>query len=375
MSNTFYFELNPQKVNISQNYLQSLIQYELGSDYKLKISLFEKQFGGHFYIDKKSSRGVEVFLHERKFFVMKLNILANEADYLICEKMLSVLVKKFDLEIHLDEEDLILDSEQLIKDYFQPEKIQHNRKIESDVIIKLILRARNNIRFDGVNNPVYFGMDFVELLEKKNATDEQTIVLFDQIMHKLQWELPDYIKPSPAVISRKDKSKEYKIRMMFKDYDYILNDYEFLLIGDTGNDEIVFINNDDLKQIINELNLPWQRPDGFTVISTKLNQTDWNKFVEASKKLNRQKEIDEPIRFMFEVTDVFRLNKVDILLGKGNIPLFEGKIRCGNIQLDVTPVYGNTEDTLNNLSFQVKKGTADKSMIGKIFMEVQNADS
>lgn len=371
MSKIFYFDLNPQKVNFSLNYLQKLIQQELTSEFELRLTLFENEFGGRFYIEKKSFRGVEVFLHDRKQFVMKLNILSNEADYLICEKMITVLVKNYELEVHEENDDIILDTEQLVKDYFLPEKINHEREIESDVIIKIILQTRNNIRFDGVNNPVYFGMGFLEQLKRENATGAQTLALIAQTMNKVQWELPDYVKPSPALISKKDNSKQFKIRMMFKENDYVLNDYEYLLICDTGiDDEIIFINNEDLKSIICEFQFPWQQPDDFTVVASKLKSKDWALFVEAARKYNRQREIEEPTRFIFEVREVFNLNKCDILLGKGNLPFYRGKVHCGDIQLDITPSFGNSLDSLNNLSFQLKKGYADKSLIGKIFMEM-----
>ena len=371
MSKIFYFDLNPQKVNFSLNYLQKLIQQELTSEFELRLTLFENEFGGRFYIEKKSFRGVEVFLHDRKQFVMKLNILSNEADYLICEKMITVLVRNYELEVHEENDDIILDTEQLVKDYFLPEKINHEREIEADVIIKIILQTRNNIRFDGVNNPVYFGMGFIEQLKRENSTGAQTLALIDQTMNKVQWKLPDYRKPSPALISKKDNSKQFKIRMMFNGNDYVLNDYEYLMICDTGIDaEIIFINNEDLKRIICECQIPWQQPDDFTVVASKLKSEDWDLFVEAARKYNRQREIEEPTRFIFEVREVFHLNKCDILLGKGNLPLYRGKVHCGDIQLDITPSFGNSLERLNNLSFQLKKGSADKSLIGKIFMEM-----
>ena len=369
MSKTFYFDLNPQKVNFSLNYLQKLIQKELGPYHKLKLALFEKEFGGRFYIDKESSRGVEVFLFERKQFVMKLNVLSNEADYLVCQKMLTVLIKNFDLEIYEDEDDeLVLETESGIEEYFSPENIFHERVIEADVILTLIERNKSNIRFDGINNPVYFGMDFIKEVEKKKLKDEQIIKMMDQTMHKIQWELPDYCKPDPAIISAKDKSKDFKVRIILCDRDYILTDYEYLLISDCEiADESICINHDDLKEIIHDLHLLWHEADDFTIVAPKLSQPEWKAFVSAAKKLNRKKEMDESTKFSFEVKDVFKLNKADILIGRGTLPLYEGKVHCGEIELEISPAWGNSQENLDNLSFQVKKGKAYQSLIGKIF--------
>ena len=266
----------------------------------MKDILFEKEFGGRFYIDKESSRGVEVFLFERKQFVMKLNVLSNEADYLVCQKMLTVLIKNFDLEIHEEDDELVLKTESGIEEYFLPEKILSKRVIESDVILILIERNKSNIRFDGVNNPVYFGMDFLKEVEEKKLKDEQIIKKMDQIMHKIQWELPDYCKPDPAIISAKDKNKDFKVRIILCDRDYILTDYEYLLISDCEiADERIFINHDDLKEIIHDLHLLWHESDDFTIVAPKLSQPEWKAFVSAARKLNRKK-IDESAKFSKE---------------------------------------------------------------------------
>ncbi|MBE6355250.1 hypothetical protein [Treponema sp.] len=369
MSRTFYFDLNPQKVNFSLNYLQNMIQKKLRPYHTVKLSLFKEEFGGRFYIDKESSKGVEVFLFERKQFVMKLNVLSNEADYLLCKKMLTVLVKQFNLEIQEEDDDeLILETESAIEELFLPKKILRERVIETDVILTLITRNKSNIRFDGINNPVYFGMDFINEVEKKKLKDEQIIKKIDQTMHKIQWELPDYCKPAPAIISANDSGKKFKVRIMLCDRDYILTDYEYLLISDSESaDEVIYINHDDLKKIIHDLHLFWQKADEFTVVAPKLSQPEWKAFVSVARKLNRKKEIDKPTKFSFKVKDVFKLNKVDILVGKGSLPFYEGKVHCSEIELEISPAWGNSQENIDNLSFQVKRGKAERSLIGKIF--------
>ena len=82
---------------------------------------------------------------------------------------------------------------------------------------------------------------------------------------------------------------------------------------------------------------------------------------------NRKKEIDESAKFSLEVKDVFKLNRADILIGKGTLPLYEGKVHCGEIELEISPAWGNSQENLDNLSFQVKRGKAERSLIGKIF--------
>ena len=391
MSKTYSFKLDFQKVNFSLGYLQDLVQQKLGTDNIMKLDLFKNEFGGRFFIEGKSSRGIEVYLentkpqpksidatNEKEFkaflkskkFVIRAAVLSNEFDYLICENIITVLVENFNLSIRAEEDEMTLDSISSIKSYFLPERITIERKIECNVIASMIKKIRDTMRFDGVKEPAYFGINFIEQNKTDNPMDDKLLQAFDDVMNKIQWGLPDYVKPSPAAIDKKDGSKPIMIRIMFSGMDYILNDYEYLLLGDNAaNDEVIFIDNNDLKTIIKELNLPWKTPDSFTVIAPKLSITEWNRFVEAAKRFNKKEEIDKTKHFIFEVKDVFKLNVFDVLVGKGNIPMYKGKIHCGNTELEVTPIQDNDYTHLENLSFFVRKGKADKKMIGKIFME------
>lgn len=74
--------------------------------------------------------------------------------------------------------------------------------------------------------------------------------------------------------------------------------------------------------------------------------------------------------FEFTVADVFDFGNFQILVGKANDPLYDGKIKCDDIELEVKPVWGNREEIKDNLSFQVWKGKADKSLVGKTFKGV-----
>ena len=74
--------------------------------------------------------------------------------------------------------------------------------------------------------------------------------------------------------------------------------------------------------------------------------------------------------FEFTVEEVFNLPRITVLCGKGNIPLYDGKIKSDNVELEIKPAWGNTEDKLDNLAFQVWKGKADKSFVGKTFKSI-----
>ena len=251
--------------------------------------------------------------------------------------------------------------------------------IQSVSVVRQLVSGHGNVIFtvnvedvDAETAAIYVRVKLFICAFVQHSRDKFSALLqaFDDVMNKIQWGLPDYVKPSPAAIDKKDGSKPIKIRIMFSGMDYILNDYEYLLLGDNAaNDEVIFIDNDDLKNIIKELNLPWETPDSFTVIAPKLSNPEWNKFVEAAKRFNKKEEIDKTKQFIFEVKDVFKLNVFDVLVGKGNIPMYKGKIHCGNTELEVTPMQGNDYTHLESLSFFVKKGKADKKMIGKVFME------
>lgn len=74
--------------------------------------------------------------------------------------------------------------------------------------------------------------------------------------------------------------------------------------------------------------------------------------------------------FEFIITDVFNFDGISLLVGKGNAPLYDGKIKCDDIELDVKSSFGNHKGNLDKLSLEVINGKTDKSLIGKTFKSV-----
>ena len=73
--------------------------------------------------------------------------------------------------------------------------------------------------------------------------------------------------------------------------------------------------------------------------------------------------------FIFTVKEVFHLGTFDMLVGIGNMPVYNGVITCEDVSFEIrTPwIWGDQRQDLENLSFQLRNGRADGAIIGKTF--------
>ena len=82
----------------------------------------------------------------------------------------------------------------------------------------------------------------------------------------------------------KQDDKIIKLKSISSNENYIIQDYNYLMIENKKNsDDIIMIS----KEIISKL-LPknWNIVDESTIVAHKLNQTDWNNFIDICIKEN-----------------------------------------------------------------------------------------
>ena len=284
MSRCFYFKAENLLGNESSalTFIKNAISDKLSKSYDVRFVAFENEFGGRFWIEGESSRGIEIFCDDVEFTI-KANVLSNKADYVLCANLIDAMGSFLKETAHDEEDEIVNPSE-----YFSNERIFNFMLSDCKAISALLDRK---IEIIGVVRSVYFTNRFKSKVEA-SKNEEDLIKTFYSVIHHVQWELPDYENPSAAMVSRIKGPGEAKIRIICNDGNYILNDYEYLIIGDKSNEnEAILITNDDLRQIISTLSLPWEFADDFTVVAHKLNSKDWKQFVAEARKHNLIEEL------------------------------------------------------------------------------------
>lgn len=246
--------------------------------------------GGCIYIQGEASRGIHLYKDENNI-VVKINVLSNYADYIIARIILDMLNQIFAKDIY-DEEDNIVN----VREYFTDEKIQELQEVDAKMfLVALKNNGEDNIQILGIARSVYFGKNITEKLLEYENDSAALVKIIDMVMNHVQYELPDYNMPGSALIRPKDSEDEkdfMKIRMMFEGNDYILQDYDFLIIrGNASEDEIIFIDNKDLVEICKQIytkDSGFELADDFTVVFPKLEGESWNKFIELARQKNHK---------------------------------------------------------------------------------------
>lgn len=284
-----YYVKSEDPINLEA--LSDMIQDKLKNGFKVRMKyLNEKKETACFYIEGQAARGIYVS-HDDDCIVVEIQSLCNYADYAIA-KVILYLLKIYIDENVTDEEGKLLDP----KDYFTDEKIEELREEDAKRFLAELKTIEDDcLQIPGVIRSVYLGKKMTgELLQYEN--EPQTLVrAFNSIFYSVQYTLPDYRMPGAALIrpQNSENEKDFKqVRILLEGIPYILQDYDYLAINPgQNNDEIIFIDNDDLKEIAAEVfpeNSDFGIVDDFTIVFPKLEGAEWKKFVTLAKEKNHK---------------------------------------------------------------------------------------
>lgn len=129
----------------------ALVQKHLGEEMKVCLKLREDEYGGQFYVEGQSTRGIDVFKEEDKL-VVKLPLLADYADYFLANLFLDIF-HRFLGEDVLDEMDDVVE----VREYFNDETIQKLRERDSMVFCHMLKNMGESLTLGCVCKDVVFG--------------------------------------------------------------------------------------------------------------------------------------------------------------------------------------------------------------------------
>lgn len=272
------------------------LQKSIGKDFAVKVDKYEDEPGGRFYIENEAARGVEVYKDEDEV-VVKVNALGNHADYVVAKMILDYLCKSVKAEVFGENDEIIAAP----LEYFTDEKIQELREQDCGTFfLALNLIMKDEMQIDGVLRKVYFGKGMLAELSKHKDNPAELVEIFEKMVRHVQYELPNYEMPGAALVfpkDCKDETQSKKIRMMFDGTDYIIQDYDYLLICEKEpKEESLLINNADLIEICSKVykkGSGFELADDFTVVFPKLSDADWEKFVALAREKNHTEIFEE----------------------------------------------------------------------------------
>ncbi len=130
---------------------QELVQRHLGDQLRLRLRLREGEYGGLFYIEGQSTRGMEVY-KEGGFLVVRIPLLADYADFFLGRLFLDIFCQFLGGEV-LDEDGAALD----VREYFSDETVQQLRETDSRAFLVMLKDMGDSITLACPVSDVVFG--------------------------------------------------------------------------------------------------------------------------------------------------------------------------------------------------------------------------
>ncbi len=130
---------------------QDLVQKHLGGQVRLCLKLREEEYGGLFYIEGQSTRGMEVY-KEGGFLVVRIPLLADYADFFLGRLFLDIFCQFLGAAV-LDSEGNCLD----VREYFSDEAVQRLRETDSRMFLAMLKNMGDSITLACPVADVVFG--------------------------------------------------------------------------------------------------------------------------------------------------------------------------------------------------------------------------
>ncbi len=245
----------------------------------------ENGYGARFSCRGESIRGVEVCQMAADEIEVRLPVLSNYADYYL-GSMLVAFFYKIEGAAVCDEDDNAFD----VVHYFSYDNI--SKMIGEDAKTFLAFLSSSEkfpIEIPAIKRSMFFGAEAKAELTRLAGYPDVLAERLLQMTKDRQYWLPDYPLPHKVLIcpkgvknpERKDMKKVLYVR---EGGDYILQDYDYLLLrGKSGKEGPVVITKEDLREILPR---SWRFYDEYVAIAPKLPITEWRYFVREAAEFH-----------------------------------------------------------------------------------------
>ncbi len=224
--------------------------------------------------DGNSVRGVEI-TEEDYGYEIRMTVLANSNDYLLCNQIAFILCNKLK-GVLTDEEG----NEKFIGTLFYDLDI--SERINSDIeTIFALLKEGHDIDILGPIREFSFG----ERTRKKALTlqgDKHAIAYkLSKMILACQYPPENFIPFSNLLKVTDQEGEEYYVQVLTNSNDMVIEKVKgYAVASDT--EEMLFLKPEQLLSILPD---EWELLDDYTILAKQLNEEKWNKFAENAKAL------------------------------------------------------------------------------------------
>lgn len=150
---------------------QALVQRHLGDTTKLCLKLQEQGYGGQFYIENQSIRGIAITKEEENL-VVHIPLLADYADFFLGKLFLDIFHQFLEAEV-LDEDGDVVE----VREYFSDENVQQLRETDAKIFWHMLKNMTSPLTLACVTKELVFDkaeadhflqcqLDFAELAQR-----------------------------------------------------------------------------------------------------------------------------------------------------------------------------------------------------------------
>ena len=235
----------------------------------------------YFYGPGLSTRGIDVSLEEYGYEI-KITVMSNESDLSLALRIMQIVSEMTGGKIY-DEED----NELIGPSYLTEEFIKNSFINDMKLIFKVINDTGNTIEFPGPTRSVFIGKKILNEninYEKRLKTTAKNIesIFYDVLYRYDNWG----IEPSIMAVESNEKDRPIKLKLVSADDNYLVQDYDYIIVGDAGereSNDIVLIDQKNLEIIKPKY---WSFIDESTIITEKMPEDEWYSFREECRKYN-----------------------------------------------------------------------------------------
>ena len=216
----------------------------------------------YYWLDKFSSRGVDVSIENENLIEIRNTIMSNRSDYILTNKIVELILNQISGVLY-DEEDNIIDKFPL----FEDKTIEEFELGDSNIIY--IMSYDNDMTIFTPKSKVYFGNRLYKehsTLSKENRKDKMY-----EILYNCQYNIPEYSYGDILQIGEDESEDKQIFKLLTNNVDCLIDKYDKILLNCDEQNPIM-ITNQSLNSILPK---NWILYDEYKIAAPKIPNEEW----------------------------------------------------------------------------------------------------
>lgn len=233
----------------------------------------------YFYIDKKSTRGVDITISKNEYEIRN-TVLSNYPDYTLTNRITNILLRQLD-------GDLFNEDNELIKTYeiFPYDTIINNQFHDAQLLFQFM--NEQTVTIYSPVRQVYFGKAMHKFFQPFEKDKTLLFSEMEKVVLHTQNNLPDYGYGDILKI----KDKDITIKVLANKVNYLVGKYNYIMLSSGyDDDKPIMITNDILNSILPD---KWKLVDEYTIVAPIIPTDEWNNFLIQAKKYDSYDEFNK----------------------------------------------------------------------------------